>query len=45
MIGSFIGGGAAIATGVVLFVLGEKSREAPVAVTPMRGGAAVSFSF
>ena len=46
MIGSFIGGGAAVATGVVLFVLGgSKSQEAPVAVTPIRGGAAVSFSF
>ena len=44
MLGSMIGGGAAIATGVVLFVLGrETSRE--VAVTPMRGGAAVAFSF
>ena len=46
MIGSLIGGGAAVATGVVLFVLGgSKSQEAPVAVTPIRGGAAVSFSF
>lgn len=45
MIGSFVGGGAAIATGVVLYVLGGKRARESVAVTPMRGGAMVSVSF
>ena len=37
-------GGAAITTGVILYLMGSHAEHAPVAVTPVRGGAALSFS-
>jgi hypothetical protein len=40
----FAVGGAAIATGVILYVTGKQASER-VAVTPAKGGAIVSLSF
>ncbi len=46
MVASWLVGGAALATGVVLFVMtGDAKTESPVAVTPTRNGAMVSLSF
>jgi len=41
-----IGGGAAVAGGAVLYILGRRTeRAAPVAIVPARGGARVSWSW
>lgn len=45
MVGSFIGGGAAIAAGVYLIVTGGETRERGVAIRPTRNGVMATFRF